>query len=52
VALEGSDPGISFRSVVDLASDTTHTVVGNTTAGAWPVARHLDAVLPPGGGGT
>jgi CubicO group peptidase (beta-lactamase class C family) len=52
VALEGSDPGISFRSVVDLASDTTHTVVSNTTAGAWPVARHLDALLPPGGGGT
>ena len=41
VALEGSDAGVSFRSVHDPARRLTHTVVSNTTEGAWPIARLL-----------
>ena len=41
VFLEGSDAGVSFRTVHDPRSDLTHTVVSNTTDGAWPVARYL-----------
>lgn len=41
VFLEGSDAGVSFRSVHDTAHATTYTVVSNTSAGAWPVARLL-----------
>lgn len=41
VALEGSDAGVSFRSVHDPARGLTHTVVSNTTEGAWPIARLL-----------
>jgi CubicO group peptidase (beta-lactamase class C family) len=43
--LEGSDPGVSFRSVHDRSSGITHTVLSNTTDGAWPIARHLDEAL-------
>jgi CubicO group peptidase (beta-lactamase class C family) len=42
VMLEGSDAGVSFRSVHDPASGATHTVLSNTTDGAWPIARLLD----------
>lgn len=45
--LEGCDAGVSIRSVHDPASDTTHTVIANTTEGAWPLARHLDERLTP-----
>jgi CubicO group peptidase (beta-lactamase class C family) len=45
VYLEGYDTGVSFRSVHDPGSGTTHTVLANTAAGAWPVTRHLDAAL-------
>jgi CubicO group peptidase (beta-lactamase class C family) len=41
VALEGMDAGVSFRSVHDPDGDLTHTVLSNTTDGAWPLARHL-----------
>ena len=41
VILEGMDAGVSFRSVHDPQSDVTHTVISNTTGGAWPVARFL-----------
>jgi CubicO group peptidase (beta-lactamase class C family) len=41
VILEGMDAGVSFRSLHDPRSDTTSTVVSNTTDGAWPVARFL-----------
>jgi CubicO group peptidase (beta-lactamase class C family) len=41
VILEGMDAGVSFRSVHDPGPDLTHTVVSNTTDGAWPVARLL-----------
>jgi CubicO group peptidase (beta-lactamase class C family) len=42
VILEGSDAGVSFRTVHDPRSGRTHTVISNTTAGAWPIARFLN----------
>jgi CubicO group peptidase (beta-lactamase class C family) len=39
VMLEGSDAGVSFRSVHVPSRKLTHTVVSNTTGGAWPIAR-------------
>src|SRR6266487_673460 len=47
VMLEGSDAGVSFRTVHDPAGGFTHTVLSNTTSGAWPVARHLGELLTP-----
>lgn len=41
VILEGMDAGVSFRTVHDPRSDVTHTVISNTTEGAWPLARLL-----------
>lgn len=41
VLLEGSDAGVSFRSVHDPARRITHTVVSNTSDGAWPITRLL-----------
>jgi hypothetical protein len=41
VMLEGCDAGVSFRSTHDPASTTTHTVISNTSDGAWPIARLL-----------
>jgi CubicO group peptidase (beta-lactamase class C family) len=41
VMLEGSDAGVSFRSVHHPRRDVTHTVISNTSEGAWPVARLL-----------
>jgi CubicO group peptidase (beta-lactamase class C family) len=41
VILEGSDAGVSFRSVHHPAQQLTHTVISNTSAGAWPIARLL-----------
>ena len=40
--LEGYDAGVSFRSVHDPQSDTTHTVIANWSDGAWPITRALD----------
>jgi CubicO group peptidase (beta-lactamase class C family) len=40
--LVGSDAGVSFRTVHDPRSGVTHTVISNTTDGAWPVTRFLD----------
>jgi CubicO group peptidase (beta-lactamase class C family) len=45
VLLEGCDAGVSFRTAHDPHSGATYTVISNTTDGAWPVARHLDARL-------
>jgi CubicO group peptidase (beta-lactamase class C family) len=42
VMLEGYDAGVSFRTVHDPESDTTHTVIANWSDGAWPVTRALD----------
>ncbi len=41
VFVEGYDAGVSFRSVHDPRSDVTHTVVSNTSDGAWPVTALL-----------
>lgn len=45
VALEGMDAGVSFRTVHDPRTDTTHTVLANTSSGAWPMTRALDDML-------
>jgi CubicO group peptidase (beta-lactamase class C family) len=45
VGLEGYDAGVSFRSVHDPGARITHTVISNTTDGAWPLARHLEERL-------
>lgn len=45
VVLDGADAGVSFRSVHDQAGGVTHTVLSNTTDGAWPVARRLAELL-------
>src|SRR3954453_21512481 len=39
--LEGADAGVPFRSVHHPVAQITHTVLSNTTDGAWPVARLL-----------
>jgi CubicO group peptidase (beta-lactamase class C family) len=41
VWLEGYDAGVSFRAVHDRERRVGHTVIGNTTEGAWPVSRML-----------
>jgi CubicO group peptidase (beta-lactamase class C family) len=46
-AIVGSDAGVSFHSVHDPRQDLTHTVISNTTEGAWPLARHLKQHLTP-----
>jgi len=45
VMLEGCDAGVSFRSVHNPASSTTHTVISNTAEGAWPITGLLDERL-------
>ena len=45
VMLIGGDAGVSFRTVHDEATGLTHTVLSNTTAGAWPVTRRLSELL-------
>lgn len=45
VILEGSDAGVSFRSGHDPLRRITHTVISNTSNGAWPIARILDERL-------
>jgi CubicO group peptidase (beta-lactamase class C family) len=47
VILEGYDPGVSFRTVHDPRQRLTHTVLSNTTDGAWPITRHLGELLTP-----
>jgi CubicO group peptidase (beta-lactamase class C family) len=47
VMLEGSDPGVSFRTVHDPRADITHTVISNTSDGAWPITQLLDERLGP-----
>jgi CubicO group peptidase (beta-lactamase class C family) len=47
VSLEGMDAGVSFKSIHDPGADVTHTVISNTTDGAWPLARLLRERLAP-----
>jgi CubicO group peptidase (beta-lactamase class C family) len=42
---EGYDAGVSFRSVHDPSAHVTHTVISNTSEGAWPITQKLDEVL-------
>jgi CubicO group peptidase (beta-lactamase class C family) len=48
--LNGFDPGVSLRTCHDPAQRLTCTVVSNTAAGAWPVARALESELGVGAG--
>jgi hypothetical protein len=43
--LEGFDAGVSFKTVHDPVRRITHTVLSNTSRGAWPIARRLDEQL-------
>jgi CubicO group peptidase (beta-lactamase class C family) len=45
VFLEGFDAGVSFRSVHDPSAKLTHTVISNSSNGAWPITRRLDQLL-------
>ena len=45
VMLHGFDAGVSFRTVHDPVKRITHTVMSNTSRGAWPITRHLDELL-------
>lgn len=45
VWLEGYDPGVSFRSTHDPVNAITHTVMSNTSEGAWPITKLLDEQL-------
>jgi CubicO group peptidase (beta-lactamase class C family) len=47
VILLGGDAGVSFRTVHSEATRVTHTVLSNTTAGAWPVTARLSELLTP-----
>lgn len=44
VWLEGMDAGVSFVSSVDRSTGVRATVMANTSSGAWPLARHLEAL--------
>jgi CubicO group peptidase (beta-lactamase class C family) len=46
VMLEGSDAGVSCRTVFDRPSGLTYTVISNTSSGAWPLVRYLEQRLP------
>ena len=45
VMLEGYDAGASFRSVHQPSRGITHSVLSNTSEGAWLLTRHLDEAL-------
>jgi CubicO group peptidase (beta-lactamase class C family) len=46
VVLEGSDAGVSFRTLHDPGQRITRTVISNTSIGAWPIARLFDELSP------
>ena len=48
VTMSGGDTGVSFRSVHDPRSSVTHTVMSNTSDGAWPITRYLDEQIGTG----
>jgi len=45
VMLEGSDAGVSFRTVHNPETGLTYSVLSNTSNGAWPIARRLRELL-------
>jgi CubicO group peptidase (beta-lactamase class C family) len=50
VELHGYDAGVSFRSIHDPDAGLTHTVISNTSEGAWPISEMLDEALLPAPG--
>ena len=48
VMLEGMDAGVSFRTMHDPNAGLTFTVMSNTSDGAWPLAKCLEARLIDG----
>jgi CubicO group peptidase (beta-lactamase class C family) len=50
VELQGYDAGVSFRSVHDPNAGLTHTVISNTSEGAWRISELLDEALLPAPG--
>lgn len=45
LVLEGSDAGVSFRTVHNRAQGGTETVLSNMTSGAWPIAKAIAEFL-------
>jgi CubicO group peptidase (beta-lactamase class C family) len=45
VMLEGYDAGVSFRTTHDPVHQLTHTVISNTSEGAWPLVKRLNELL-------
>ena len=45
VQMVGGDAGVTFWSAYDPSLEATATVIGNTGADSWPVAKELDDVL-------
>jgi CubicO group peptidase (beta-lactamase class C family) len=45
VILIGGDAGVSFRTAHDPVANVTHTVISNSSYGAWPVTELLDKSL-------
>ena len=45
VMLEGYDAGVSFRSMHDPGTEATHTVIANSSEGAWPIVELLEERL-------
>lgn len=43
--ITGSDAGVSFRSIVNRVNGLQITVLSNTSDGAWPILRDIDAAL-------
>jgi CubicO group peptidase (beta-lactamase class C family) len=43
--LHGYDAGVSFRSVHDPVASLTHTVLSNTSEGAWAITELLDELV-------
>jgi hypothetical protein len=39
------DAGVSFRAVHDPEPDVTHTVISDSSDGAWPITALLDELL-------
>ena len=43
--LEGFDAGASFKTVHVPSRGVTHSVLSNTSMGAWPLTARLDELL-------
>ncbi|HMO58348.1 MAG TPA: serine hydrolase domain-containing protein [Roseiflexaceae bacterium] len=48
IYLIGADAGVSFRSLVNHQHALQATVLANTSKGAWPIVREIDALLHAG----